>query len=899
MLLDSRVPWILHEDLFSQQSFGAGPWLDQGWKLHVTATPLSAVQVLTAAIDVLLAAGVRFKVVSSLSLLGAMNSGAYGTSQIGKFITVYPSDDAQAVELAVELDRITRGLTGPRVPTDRALNPGSLVHYRYGSMRRLPESEVAGHDDGGYDLLDPAGRLMDDVRLDFYRPPHREITDPFEAAGVRVPPPVRPRFLNDRYLVTDALAQSTRGGVFRAVDVGARPARLCLVKESWHDVGLDAYGRDASDWAVNEEYILTRYAGDPVLPRCYDSFELDGDCYLVIEYIEGTSLETVLSEQDPSTPHMDTSAVIAIGMATADMLAHLHELGLVFRDFKPPNLIRTPDGAYRLIDFGIAYEYRTDNAPPLSIGTPPYYPPEQYEMQAPSPADDVFAWGAVLHYLAGGKASLEDMSAQDDILRPFRRRPIAELNPAVPGELAEVVDRAVAWERGDRYSTMGEARDALAEAARHLDAKKSPHHVVGAAKVRSANGTSAPLQPDEALRLACDVGDALCADAEEHGGGLRWKRRFEWSDRTEYSPDLYGGAAGVGLFLAELAKATGEDRYASAARGAARWLAGPAWGRGRAQHGLHNGEAGVAFFLLRMAELLDSPGYVDAAAVRLRRLRGAACTTVDVMYGSAGTILGSLACHAATGESEFLQDARIAADQLVATALPAVKGGRECYWEVVSAAPGGPVVPHLGLLHGSAGIGLALAHAARVTGDERYVHTVQAVAEHLLGQATQTDGDEGTLRWPRHVGDTNPGMQAQCHGAGGIGQFFLVLDRLLADPEHRAAVRGAAWTVAAQRASETQSGICHGLSGAGNFMLDCYQELGDPQWLGFAQECGQRLQQFRLNERPGRYSMQGLKTESPDLMLGYAGVGSFLLRLSDPAGAPDLIFGQLPTTREV
>ena len=382
-LLDRRVPWIAHDETFSQQSFGTGPWPDQGWKLHVSATPRSATAVLDAALSVLLNAGARFKVVGSLSRLGAMNSGVFGVPQIGKFVTVYPSDDAQAVQVAVELDRVTRGQSGPRVPSDRPLAPGSLVHYRYGSMRCRFESEAAGGHGGQYDLLDPAGRLTDDARLGFYRPPHPGIVDPFEAAGVRVPPPPRGRFLNGRYLVTDALAQSARGGVFRALDVAAEPARLCLVKEAWHDVALDAFGRDARDWAANEERILTRYAGAPGMPRFYEHFTIDGDEYIVIEYIDGTSLDNVLAEDHRVEHGMSPSDVMAIGMATADVLARLHDLGLVFRDFKPANLVRTPQGAYRLIDFGIAYEYRVDGDPPLSIGTPPFYSREQDRRRGP------------------------------------------------------------------------------------------------------------------------------------------------------------------------------------------------------------------------------------------------------------------------------------------------------------------------------------------------------------------------------------------------------------------------------------------------------------------------------------------------------------------------------------
>jgi hypothetical protein len=95
--IDHRVPWAAHDEFFFHQAFGSGPALTQGWKLHVSATPLSAVEVLEAMLDVLLAAGARFKVVKSIELLRSLNAGQFGLTQIGKFITVYPSDDAGAV----------------------------------------------------------------------------------------------------------------------------------------------------------------------------------------------------------------------------------------------------------------------------------------------------------------------------------------------------------------------------------------------------------------------------------------------------------------------------------------------------------------------------------------------------------------------------------------------------------------------------------------------------------------------------------------------------------------------------------------------------------------------------------------------------------------------------------
>jgi hypothetical protein len=166
-------------------------------------------------------------------------------------------------------------------------------------------------------------------------------------------------------------------------------------------------------------------------------------------------------------------------------------------------------------------------------------------------------------------------------------------------------------------------------------------------------------------------------------------------------------------------------------------------------------------------------------------------------------------------------------------------------------------------------------------------------ATSVPGEEAGEDESLSWLTWPRHLGDEAGGLQAHCHGAGGVAQFLLYLDRLVPDPRYRKAAEVAARTVATHRETETRSGICHGLSGTGHLMVDCYQAFGNPEWLVFAREAGGHLQRFRVPERAGVYVMHGDEAVSPDLMLGYAGVGSFLLRLVDPAHSTDLILAPL------
>ena len=87
----------------------------------MSAAVVSAKEVIRCAVPILAAEGVTFKIAGSLPMLAELNSGALGMSQIGKFITVYPEGDDQAVRLAGCLDAATRGMRGPQIPSDRAL----------------------------------------------------------------------------------------------------------------------------------------------------------------------------------------------------------------------------------------------------------------------------------------------------------------------------------------------------------------------------------------------------------------------------------------------------------------------------------------------------------------------------------------------------------------------------------------------------------------------------------------------------------------------------------------------------------------------------------------------------------------------------------------------------------
>lgn len=296
------------------QSIDTPPDLPRrGWKLHVSATVLSAVAVFERCLPVLDAYGAAFKVPAALDDLARLNSGVKGSPfrQIGKFLTVYPTDVDQARRLAAELDRVTAGLPCPAVPGEHRLSPESCVFYRYGPFVRND-----GKDDRDADN-ETAGE----------EPP-----DPFSDLVLRRPPEPSP--LSERYRVFRQLQNRGSGGVYLAFDLEADPAQVRIVKEGRLHGEVDGKGRDGRWRLENEHRWLVRLASHRVrVPPVLDAFEVDGNGYLVLPYL-GPSLYEQLRDR---TWEEDCRARVVVDVC--DLMARLHAHGIFWRDLHAGNVV--------------------------------------------------------------------------------------------------------------------------------------------------------------------------------------------------------------------------------------------------------------------------------------------------------------------------------------------------------------------------------------------------------------------------------------------------------------------------------------------------------------------------------------------------------------------------------
>jgi hypothetical protein len=368
--------------------------LPQGWKLHVSATILSACGIFRLIAPYLRRRKVLFKAPKSLVELEKLNAGIYyGFSQVGKFITVYPPSTEAAVALAHDLDRLTANQPAPLIPYDEALRFGSCVHYRYGQL--YSDLTVKVRSKPVPAIVRPDGKRVPDRRE-----PHAAVppwlADPFRRRGrPRAQGAITP--LESTYGRYEALVQRGRGGVYRALDRSSVPAKPCIIKEGRRHGETDWLGRDGV-YRIQREARFLRSVS-PVargVPRVITTFCANRCFYLVMERITGRPLQAVIASRE----RISTRRTLAYCLNMARIIADIHSAGWVWGDCKPANFLCGKNHELRAHDFEGAY--RLDNPDPRTMETPAYLPPKR---DAANPqADDLFSLGVSFVQLVTRKA---------------------------------------------------------------------------------------------------------------------------------------------------------------------------------------------------------------------------------------------------------------------------------------------------------------------------------------------------------------------------------------------------------------------------------------------------------------------------------------------------------------
>ena len=824
----------------------ARPLPNQGWKIHVLSAQSNANDILQAVVPVLDARSIDFKFALDHRVLAMMNSKRWGRQGAGKFVTIYPIDEAEFVDLLEHLRGVTRGFEGIYILSDRRYKDSKVLFYRYGGIRPVAVANERGEEVSM--LVSPTGEQIPDERMPYFHLPPW-VRDPFppedeEEVGIR-DEQGRIALGDGRYLINNVLGFTNSGGIYLADD--RETGEVVIIKEARPFVSS---GVDSIAGLKKEHRILSRLAaaGVDIAPRPIELFQDWEHFFLVQEYVRGSQLTSFSSRKnvtlmtDPSLE--DTEAFFAdfrvIFVQLAQILESLHDNNIVFGDLSPNNVIVLENPLrVRILDFEGASELGVDRA--AGVFTPGFAYRDQMYGQDSTFQSDYFALGALMHFF----------------LAPFNQ--IFPISPRSRFTFLEEVTEDIGFPPAVRQvvHAMMENDPEKRPTPREVVAVLEAEHELRPPAFR-VDGPGDDPAYDRRVEAICDYCLAV-ADYE------RTDRLFPaFATVFQTNPlSLAYGACGVAHAITCMGRKVPDS--------VVDWILQPTSERDRYPPGLYVGLAGLAWSLLDLRR--TEPALRIMARANEHPL---AQRTFDLFHGAAGLVLANLRFFLATQDELFRDQALASGRRLLEVAVEVDDG---ICWQADDQVP-------LGLGHGASGVALALLYLYLATGSEEFLAVgLKALRFDLSRGITNLDGG---LSW-RRLDDNSPIMYPYWqYGSAGVGTVLVRYRALLGDERYDDPFE--AIFLDLNRKYAVFPGLFIGLAGIGETLLDFYRFTGEERFSTAAYRVASGLSLFGIEREEGlAFPGDGLNRICCDLATGSAGVGRFFHRLVHGGEAPLLL----------
>ena len=205
---------------------------------------------------------------------------------------------------------------------------------------------------------------------------------------------------------------------------------------------------------LREARSLVKFNNEPGTAFIYDFFEENGTAYIVMEYLDGCTMEDYFQQNGVIT---DMNMIKDMSESICDVLEKVHSTGLIHGDISPDNIFRCNDGTYKLIDFGaMKHNYAEKKISSTVLLKHGYAPTEHYSKSGNvGPWTDVYSFGATLYFLLTGKLPPDsfDRFQNDELINP------KEINPVISDRLNDTIVKAMSVQIEDRYQNIKELRE--------------------------------------------------------------------------------------------------------------------------------------------------------------------------------------------------------------------------------------------------------------------------------------------------------------------------------------------------------------------------------------------------------------------------------------------------------
>ena len=274
------------------------------------------------------------------------------------------------------------------------------------------------------------------------------------------------------YRITEKIGAGGQGAVYKAVDT--RLGRTVVIKV----LPPELTAKTANLKRFEREAQLASQLDHPNICTIYDIGSVDGLHYIAMQYVEGKTVRQLVDGRP-----LELKSALSIAIQVCDGLAYAHSRGIIHRDIKAGNVMVTPAGQAKILDFGLAKLMEEDETSPGGIdrthltevgvpyGTATYAAPEQARGERVDFRADIFSTGVLLYELLAGIWAFQGKTVVEVRYAVMHEQPvpIAEMrSDALPSSIQQILDKALAKNPRDRFGRIGDMRDALRDVLQEI-----------------------------------------------------------------------------------------------------------------------------------------------------------------------------------------------------------------------------------------------------------------------------------------------------------------------------------------------------------------------------------------------------------------------------------------------